>query len=469
MIKIIDCVITKINVMFNMSSRVIKFTILLCLVICITAQAQSDFDKKLSLQFNLGGRQPCLNDRNQPWAVSTAYSGTIGYGLTSETMLLAEIAYSQVYDDTLSGNVYKFGSGNAGMFWRIKSFKILSKHYFIGESRFIPYWSWGGGLSFWQKYSNITGKKLRVLNADGDSTDYGATEVLLTAALGYDWFLSKNLALNAAIDFNYLTNIGADFSTDAEENRSRAYFDFKVGITLFLNFKKSRSVISHDALYSQAQPTYEQSLTDFDLDGILNENDLCPDTPPEARAMVDEFGCPYDTDGDGLADYVDQCPYKFAEIRKDSTGCPEDKDRDFIGDDKDECPDTPLGYPVDHRGCPVLDSIFQKRVLHVHFSKSGKGVDFMTVRYLDSVAVNLKLFPDVRAVIRAYMDNNMELDESLEYTREEADKLMQYLILRRVSPSRVEAHGMGAVRFIDTNSTPEGRANNHRIEIEFEY
>ena len=44
---------------------------------------------------------------------------------------------------------------------------------------------------------------------------------------------------------------------------------------------------------------------DDDKDGIINEQDNCPNTPQ--GVTVDNVGCPIDTDQDGVADYLDQC------------------------------------------------------------------------------------------------------------------------------------------------------------------
>ena len=43
--------------------------------------------------------------------------------------------------------------------------------------------------------------------------------------------------------------------------------------------------------------------TDFDGDGIPDEEDNCPDI----AGLLELKGCP-DTDGDGIADSEDQCP-----------------------------------------------------------------------------------------------------------------------------------------------------------------
>jgi hypothetical protein len=46
-------------------------------------------------------------------------------------------------------------------------------------------------------------------------------------------------------------------------------------------------------------------IEDSDRDGIEEDRDECPRTPP--RVAVDALGCPFDSDNDGIFDYEDQC------------------------------------------------------------------------------------------------------------------------------------------------------------------
>ena len=94
---------------------------------------------------------------------------------------------------------------------------------------------------------------------------------------------------------------------------------------------------------------------DSDGDGVVDYLDQCPNTPAEAYATVDEFGCPADTDGDGVPDYLDKCSDtpKEAYGLVDASGCPMDTDMDGVPDYLDECPETPrqaYGF-VDEKGC----------------------------------------------------------------------------------------------------------------------
>jgi len=96
---------------------------------------------------------------------------------------------------------------------------------------------------------------------------------------------------------------------------------------------------------------------DADLDGVLDEDDECPDTPAEAD--VNEVGCALsqlDSDDDGVTDDLDDCPETPQGSNVDATGCleggpPPDADGDGVSDANDDCPATPAGAEVDDDGC----------------------------------------------------------------------------------------------------------------------
>ena len=91
---------------------------------------------------------------------------------------------------------------------------------------------------------------------------------------------------------------------------------------------------------------------DSDGDGVPDYLDKCPNTP--AGVPVDATGCPLDSDSDGVPDYLDKCPNTPAGVKVDATGCPLDSDGDGVPDYLDKCPNTPLGTQVDATGCPVF-------------------------------------------------------------------------------------------------------------------
>jgi len=71
---------------------------------------------------------------------------------------------------------------------------------------------------------------------------------------------------------------------------------------------------------------------DIDDDGILDENDTCPNSA--GNSTIDEIGCP-DLDGDGYANMVDACPMFWGKSKFIIKGC-NDMDGDFMPDIYDD-------------------------------------------------------------------------------------------------------------------------------------
>jgi OOP family OmpA-OmpF porin len=94
-----------------------------------------------------------------------------------------------------------------------------------------------------------------------------------------------------------------------------------------------------------------RSIGDSDGDGVPDNVDRCPNTPP--GVVVDKRGCPVDSDGDGVPDGIDRCPATPKGVKVDAVGCPIDSDGDGVPDGIDKCPNTPKGAVVDAAGCPI--------------------------------------------------------------------------------------------------------------------
>lgn len=94
---------------------------------------------------------------------------------------------------------------------------------------------------------------------------------------------------------------------------------------------------------------------DIDGDGVLNEDDLCSNTP--IGETVDTNGCSYgqlDNDNDGVQNSDDTCPDTPSGEAVNINGCSEsqlDDDLDGVMNNVDTCSDTPSGETVDANGC----------------------------------------------------------------------------------------------------------------------
>jgi len=96
---------------------------------------------------------------------------------------------------------------------------------------------------------------------------------------------------------------------------------------------------------------------DADKDGIVDDDDTCPDQAEDFDQFEDEDGCPEaDNDDDGVVDESDSCPNDAEDLDEfeDEDGCPEaDNDEDGVVDADDKCP-VDAG-PEATKGCPDTD------------------------------------------------------------------------------------------------------------------
>lgn len=72
---------------------------------------------------------------------------------------------------------------------------------------------------------------------------------------------------------------------------------------------------------------------------------------------------------------------------------------------------------------------------------------------------------DSTMVVEGYTDSQGALAMNNELSQKRADAVRTYLISRGISADRITAKGMGPANPIADNASPEGRANNRRVEI----
>ncbi len=118
------------------------------------------------------------------------------------------------------------------------------------------------------------------------------------------------------------------------------------------------------------------ALADRDHDGVPDARDRCPKTaqlkklpadfkfapavnpdrlkPGPQAYPVDQYGCEFDSDGDGVVDSKDYCPEDSKEALSmgiAENGCPKHSDADGTPDYRDRCPNTPANVKTDRYGC----------------------------------------------------------------------------------------------------------------------
>lgn len=255
---------------------------------------------------------------------------------------------------------------------------------------------------------------------------------------------------------------------------------------------------------------------DTDGDGVPDIDDRCPDTPGSKLT----YGCP-DTDNDGITDVWDECPDVYGPLQ--TNGCP-DRDGDAVADYKDKCPD--VHGPIELHGCPYVDTdndgvmdaddrcpnekgfpensgcpdtdgdgvidindhciltpgdsanfgcpfikVEEAAVLKTAFEnlefETGKAV----IRASSYVSLNelsalLNSKPSWKLRISGHTDDVGNDESNMKLSESRARAVAKYLEAKGIAPSRIITEWFGETRPVADNSTPIGRKQNRRVEMQ---
>lgn len=73
--------------------------------------------------------------------------------------------------------------------------------------------------------------------------------------------------------------------------------------------------------------------------------------------------------------------------------------------------------------------------------------------------------PDSQIVVEGHADSQGDDQHNLELSQARAEAVREYLVSRGIAADRIVAKGYGETRPVADNKSPEGRANNRRVEI----
>ncbi len=209
--------------------------------------------------------------------------------------------------------------------------------------------------------------------------------------------------------------------------------------------------------------TESREVPDQDGDGVLNADDLCPNTPPGVR--VDADGCRIISKKPKPK--VVRKTEKIEKIEKPAVVASApvvtprkaiDSDHDGIPDSLDKCPNTPAGFSVDTHGCGT------KKRLEVHFESNSATLTPDSMLKIKAFAAYMKRMPGISVTIEGYTDSSGDPKKNMQLSQQRANAVKQALIKEGIKASRITAVGKGALNPIADNDTPEGRAKNRRIE-----
>jgi chemotaxis protein MotB len=107
------------------------------------------------------------------------------------------------------------------------------------------------------------------------------------------------------------------------------------------------------------------------------------------------------------------------------------------------------------------------------FPEGGFKLNAKADQVLAKMAPTLTGFKNTKVVVRGYTDNvgigpelrREGISTNLDLSSRRADNVVDYLVRKGVDQNLISAQGMGETNPIASNSTPDGRAQNRRIEV----
>jgi outer membrane protein OmpA-like peptidoglycan-associated protein len=369
------------------------------------------------------------------------------------------------------------------------------------ESHFKPYFYIGGGVLLWD-LRNVSGTDksfLKDLELRWGDSVYGRTkrEAIYKTGLGLETFLTNGLALDLQAGILGLANSNPSDNVGYFDNNDYAVTG-RGTLSFYFGYYKDTD---KDGIEDKkdADPLRPEDFDSFqdedgapdddnDGDGILDIKDKAPNDPEDKDGFQDDDGIPdLDNDGDGILDANDRDPNGAEDVDgfQDGDGAPDpDNDGDGILDVNDKCPGTDEtvakgldtketfnGYQDDD-GCPdkkpapALEKKGAKLILKgVNFETNSDKLTPESFAILDEVIVGLIDNKDVSLEARGYTDDRGSASYNQKLSERRAIAVMEYLVSKGVDKARLTAAGYGKKDPIVSNATPEGRAQNRRIEF----
>lgn len=102
---------------------------------------------------------------------------------------------------------------------------------------------------------------------------------------------------------------------------------------------------------------------------------------------------------------------------------------------------------------------------NITFETDSADINARFYEVLNSVALVFKEYDRTLVDVYGHTDSDGSEQYNLELSQRRAQSVAQYLIGQGLNPQRFAVQGMGESQPIATNATPEGKAQNRRVEI----
>jgi OOP family OmpA-OmpF porin len=242
-----------------------------------------------------------------------------------------------------------------------------------------------------------------------------------------------NDRMNLVGEFRALQVFDSNNDSDDEDNE----FTFFLGV----NFPLNAPSVSIAPTADMSEPVAP----------IVEKREVVEVAQEPVKTEVVEENIILDSDDDGVTDDIDACKYTPYDLRKkvDASGCAEGE----------------------NGGKEILSLTTNAPInLHIKFDTDSAIIKEESIGKIKEFANQIKTLPDNAVVyIIGYTDSSGNAKKNLALSSKRAHAVRSALIATGVSSKKLRAVGKGSANPIAPNDTPQGRAQNRRIEAHVEY
>lgn len=323
----------------------LKYSIGLLFIILSQFSYSQDLRLKNSLTV-FAGKSDYIGDHGVTTFDFNKFAAVFGVSynrrITEKSFLVASFSngnWSGKYNNSMgssAGNYFNRG---------FRNLEVAYRYHFIPaqEKLLSPFLGIGTGLRF------VSGAYKANTENSFFTSEKMQMQWVIPVLLGTDIKINDNISLRYQYLLGWTSSDESDDRVDVT-NKFKGYEnDFygmhTIGINFYLKDKKPNVNVNKPLVSNDYNKVERFGTLDSDGDGIIDRLDKCPFVYGEMSAK----GCP-DSDNDGIEDSLDLCPYDKGMPK--FKGCP-DSDKDGVPDAIDECPEL-FGKAI-FNGCPDSD------------------------------------------------------------------------------------------------------------------
>jgi outer membrane protein OmpA-like peptidoglycan-associated protein len=116
----------------------------------------------------------------------------------------------------------------------------------------------------------------------------------------------------------------------------------------------------------------------------------------------------------------------------------------------------------------LVDQLTKEGRLVTHgilFDVAQSSVKPESMGTIRQIVAALKANPSMKLEIDGHTDADGDAAKNMTLSQSRADAVKKIIVDQGIDASRLTTHGYGASKPIDSNTTPEGKANNRRVEF----